>query len=331
MLGQVAVIVGVLCAAGPAVQAKEAPPPKEDAGSWAEQLTRPQPEVRLRAVAALAELGPAAKAAVPILAGTLRKDKDLQVRRAAAVALGQVGPDAAAAVPALTEALADADYDLVSHAARALGHVGPKARAAVPALTRALRSRHTTVCYAAAGALGGIGPQAREAGPELRPLLTSVVPYIAASAAESLWRIDRDPEAIRELIKQVRERTPINDGCWAAEALGNLGPDAAAAVPALREALKVRGSLLPTRAAVALWRIGKHKDGIAVMTARLRDGNSTVRSHAATALGLIGPAAKAAVPALTEALKDTGPWVAPSAAEALERIDPGAAKKAQGK
>ena len=45
-------------------------------------------------------------------------------------------------------------------------------------------------------------------------------------------------------------------------------------------------------------------------------------------MGEIGPDAKAAVPALVKALGDDGQYVARFAGEALQRIDPAAAKKA---
>ena len=60
--------------------------------------------------------------------------------------------------------------------------------------------------------------------------------------------------------------------CSAAEALGQIGPKAEAAVPALAKALQ--------------------------------DKEEKVRQDAAVALGRIGPKAQAAAPALVEALKD---------------------------
>ena len=46
-----------------------------------------------------------------------------------------------------------------------------------------------------------------------------------------------------------------------------------------------------------------------------------VRDHAAKALGQIGPAAKAAVPALTKLVKERDVFSHRSAAEALKKID----------
>jgi hypothetical protein len=75
----------------------------------------------------------------------------------------------------------------------------------------------------------------------------------------------------------------------AAEAMGKIGPDAKAAIPALIAALK--------------------------------DNDKEVRRAATYALSNIGPEAKAAVPALTKALKDKDGNVRVYAAKALEKIN----------
>ena len=53
-------------------------------------------------------------------------------------------------------------------------------------------------------------------------------------------------------------------------------------------------------------------------------GDRVAKEHAAIALGRIGPAAEAAIPALTKALEDDNRWVRDQARKALERIDPDA-------
>jgi HEAT repeat protein len=58
-------------------------------------------DVRRKAAEALAELGPEARLAVPVLIAAL---KDNEVRVQAAVALGAIGPDAKSALPALKTA-----------------------------------------------------------------------------------------------------------------------------------------------------------------------------------------------------------------------------------
>jgi HEAT repeat protein len=170
-------------------------------------------------------------------------------------------------------------------------------------------------------------------------------------AVEALFRLGSAAEAaIPALVQVLRDEEPAR--IKAAEVLGHLGPAAKAAVPALRELLKAVDPEARIQAALALWRIERRtEDTIPVLVDALhnptasrlgstssspsRFGTSTrpivipLCQQAADALGQMGPAARAAVPALTEALKDA--HVAayrPAFALALAKIDPAAAKAA---
>jgi hypothetical protein len=93
--------------------------------------------------------------------------------------------------------------------------------------------------------------------------------------------------AIEKRIEELGSESSYDRFC-AADALGWMGPEAKAAVPALANALK--------------------------------DQDILVRAAAAEALGKMGPAAKAAVPALNEALQDDSEAVRRYAEYALEQI-----------
>jgi HEAT repeat protein len=62
------------------------------------------------------------------------------------------------------------------------------------------------------------------------------------------------------------------------------------------------------------------KEAVPALIAVLKDEDSELRASAATALGGIGPAAKEAVPALSVALKDKDKRVREIAASALRKI-----------
>jgi HEAT repeat protein len=281
---------------------------KEDPERPAKSRSYP---VRSRAADALVKIGPDA---VPALVATL-KDPHYDIQSCAADALGKIGPDA---VPALIAALGESESHTRSCAADALAKMGPAAIEAVPALLAALEDSDTLfVRPKAAKALGNIGPAAVAAVPLLVAALG-----VNSSAVEALGKIGRS--AVRPLVavlKEDRERQNarpgrpassrvrgyldrrsaaknkaglrIPDRAWAAEALGEIGPDAVEAAPAL--------------------------------VAALEDPEVHVRFRAAEALGNIGPAAVEAVPALVTALKDQDTLlVAPSAAQALGKIGPDA-------
>jgi HEAT repeat protein len=307
----------------------------EEVALWIKLLNSDKRPVRFQAMAALGEMGARAKRAVPALMKILQTDKDGAIRVGAATALGQIGPAAKDAVVTLVELLLDEErYDLASTAARSLGMIGPGARSAVPALRRALKSNITSITYNGAWALGEIGEAARVAVPDLLDLLDNVNPDIKATAAVSLWRIEKHADAVPALIKHLDDKNALGRGSVAL-GLAEIGPGAKAAVPALLRASKAddpNDSLTAVRSAYALWKVSKHKEAIPTLIEMLRkDKSGTVRSHAAMWLGFIGGDAKEAIPALTAALKDTGPWVSSSAAAALKKIGPEAAKKTAGR
>ena len=112
----------------------------------------------------------------------------------------------------------------------------------------------------------------------------------------------------------------------AAEALGRLGPGAAAAVPALVRLFSDPDPYVQGRAAEALGRIGR--DAVPALTKALGDRDQTVRWCAAIALSRMGPAARDAAGGLTAALRDVSENVRWCAVVALGGIGAPAAAAA---
>ena len=88
---------------------------------WVDELKRPDPKARKKAVAALGQVGKADPAAIPALAGALA---DADARACAAVlALLKIGPDAKEALPALENLRHDREPTIRDHAGKAIARI----------------------------------------------------------------------------------------------------------------------------------------------------------------------------------------------------------------
>ncbi len=168
---------------------------------WRKELLDPAPGAQTNTVLALSDGG---AEAVPVLIDLLRAGDGpgaTETRLLAALALGHVGAAAEPAVPALTEALADPSPDVRLAAAEALARVGPAAKGAVPGMAALLKEEQPARVVRALKALRRLPGVNHEAIPAFL-------------------------EATRHADAEVREN--------AAEALGECGPAAREALPALR-------------------------------------------------------------------------------------------------
>ena len=186
---------------------------------------------RTMAALTLRDLGVLSLRAAPALRDSLASDSDYQVRYYAAQALGQIAaasPPAAerdAIVVALTKALGDGEPYVRHHAAEALAKYGPAAAAAAPKLAALLKDP--------------------VAAPQAAVALAAINPARAAEAAAALVPFLTHAEA--------------NTRSFAGVALGEIGPAAKLAVPALLKALSapenVQNWVCAESAAFALLRI----------------------------------------------------------------------------
>src|SRR5262249_2792688 len=113
----------------------------------------------------------------------------------------------------------------------------------------------------------------------------------------------------------------------AARALQRIGPEARAAIPALKKALEDDEPLVVRMAITALERIGK--EAVPVLHEALRQRKEVVyRGAIVLALGQLGPAAVETVPTLLAIFKDDEDPLQDFAGEALRRVDPETAEKA---
>jgi HEAT repeat protein len=226
---------------------------------------------------------------------------DPEARGKAAAALGNLGPHAVAAVPALVKALQDDDATVYSKAIFALARAG---KPAVPALIEALKSENSQVREGAAEVLGEIGKDAKTAVPQLKDLLKDNAPHVRVQAAMALYRAEYRPAAMIALLAGAAKQNDTGR-LGAIRSLGKIGPAAKRAVPVLAEALKNKSISVRDFAARALEHIGPGAEkAVPALTVALKDPEALVRMTSVWALDAIGPGAKAAVPALKELTRD---------------------------
>jgi hypothetical protein len=132
---------------------------------------------------------------------------------------------------------------------------------------------------------------------------------------------DIGPEAaaaVQALIRSVERGGYCINGIWA---LGRIGPEAKAAGPLLKAIVRRKTGRQLVYAAEALWRIEQSTTmSIPALIKGLGDFDRQARAEAAEALRQIGEPAKCAVPALTEALRDSEQRVRLNTARALVEI-----------
>lgn len=220
-----------------------------------------------------------AKAVVPALCSVL-KSADPVFRVEAADALASMRADAKVAVPALANALKDSDVVVRRHAARALENIGPDAKDALPAVIAALKDSDAGVRYSCLSALQKMYCETKTVV-TMRCDVKTVVPVLI--------------EALRDPNIQMRTSAAI--------ALGNIGPEAAAATPTLQHVqLNDSDEMVRWDAGVALGKI--HVDSVSYLLPALRSPDSNVRLRAVSALGAMPVELKVGLPLLISALKD---------------------------
>ncbi len=220
-----------------------------------EALGNRNAEMRRFAAYGLRRIGRKAVAAEKALHNGLR-DSDLSARVAAAVAYWSVSGKADDAVRVLRSALQTTDYWAARMwAADALAEIGPAAKAAVPDLMACLKSDTRYVVTSSAKALGKIGPDAAAAVPGLTAQLEDSDYYTRVCIAHALWRINRSDKSLpvlQDTLKNSRDFMAVSE---AAEAIGEMGPQATGSAPLLVPLLKDSDSFVRDAAAKALKQI----------------------------------------------------------------------------
>ncbi|MFF2224889.1 HEAT repeat domain-containing protein [Streptomyces globisporus] len=261
-----------------------------DPGSWVKTWASGPPGL-CSPVKALARLGDAR--AVPALAAALELP---QVAHDVGFAVGHLGATARPLAGALRRRLAEVELDegAYDRASPLLaGLTALRAGEAAPEVLRVLRGapeyRGEWLRTAALRALGSFGPAAREAVPELRALVRRPGTASATEAAEALWAVSGDADAVLPVLIEGLQSDQVHDRRAAAVALGALGPRAAVVAPRLRGLLAHEELWLRVDAAIALWEVsGRTRETVAALLTAWEQ-NRHVRVRVAECLARMGP------------------------------------------
>lgn len=246
-------------------------------------------------------------------------------------------PDIGEEVPGLLAIVEDqrAPWYSRRQAALTLGRIGAPAAEAVPVMIGLIDEHASDVEQSAQlwaiKSLALFGPVAAEAAPALAQLLVDesqpALPRLAA--IEALGRIGpARPEVLPAILNALQagltddataDADRLERAIAAAEMLELFGGNASAAVPSLIRATASRSVLLRRAAANTLGLIGPAADPAvpALVDLVLFDESEEVRDLAARALGRIGPAAE---PSLVQLLRDRDAEVRVRAARAMREL-----------
>lgn len=286
--------------------------------------------LRNRIVHALSYSG---STAVPQLIPIL-SDPSGDARQVAVRALAFIGAEAAPAVLELTKLLQDPDGEVRSAALTALTQMGPNKRQAIPDVIKTLQDdKRRDLWEGAAAVLGSLGSEAVVAVPELNRVLND--PEAGARAREqaavALCRIQNAPEGMAFLIARLEDcrkfwsKNPDAGPRWSLDRTGvafDEDPLPPGVIPLFPEE-----EAEPLPDARNIFRAG--------IAADATDFPSALRIL--KSLGELGLSAKPAAPLIRNLIENPGFWpglemlrpqLVQAASEALARIDPAAAAKA---
>ena len=261
-------------------------------------------EERKAAADSLAATG---KAAVPALVKTL-DSSNATTRAAAAYALNEMGTEAKAATPTLLEVIKDDDELVRALALSALTQVGVESDILLNVLVASIQNESGLVQDVAAESLVNIGG---DAVPALGKLLKNdaVDDLTKATVAKLIGNINKADEvgsdtahSIVPILAETLEDDDSNVRIAAAEALGDFGPLADVAIPALSRSLSGADKNLTQSVISSLLKIGDQ--ATPTLKEQLNSENTLTRLYAADAVWRITEDSKEILPTLVAVLSD---------------------------
>jgi HEAT repeat protein len=249
-------------------------------------------------------LGAIDKADIPVAIKSL-ESADPGERLDALNDLVTLGPDAAPALPVIRKLVSSPDPTLRLHAAMTLARIDPTEAAPLPILIATLADPSPATRRIATQCLARLGPQAHAALDPLLKLVTAPDPdeNVRAAALDAIGRLGprAASTAVPELTKLLRDHQLRRA---AAESLGRIGPAASAALPDLAKAISDADATWQWTAVRAMVLIGGDgaRPAVPFLIDRTQKAPRSRELYQLTwLLGLLGPVARDALPALAVA------------------------------
>ncbi len=282
------------------------------------RLAKESAAFRPKSLAAFESMGEHA-ADYPLALLKLKAKEDTGTRREAARILVRLAPRFKQNPEPLFAGLEDSDDSVRATTLEALAACGAESKTLLAPLTAALADTHPEVAQAACKSLAGMSsePAALVALAEIRVrgaqnvMRNEAGRAVIAAGTRALPALPVLRQALKDKDDSVRE--------WAMQAIENIGPAAADAIPDMLECL-VQFKATRLEAARAMGKFGEKS--VDPLIALLSNSDADVRRHAGFALGFVGAPAIAQTAA---ALSSENADAVEAAIGALERLAPDSA------
>lgn len=305
------------------------------------RLTASDPEIRIAAATAIWRISKRPEPSVAVLLKAMADD-DEDTSSRATWTFQEMGPQADTALLQLTELTSDSRSHVRRNAATALGVLGPGNRSKIEGLLqRMLTDSSGGVQIAAATAIGNVDGSLDEAVRVLSAIVLTkpkdkskkenifAGSSLPSAAAEALGNLKGDAAPATHALAQALSSPYLDVRLASAEALGQIGPAAAAAaIPELAKAMRDTEThsypfahhswCVGDNATTALTRMGAA--AVPVLIEATTDTEPDVRVDAVRALGSLPSASAATVGPLAQALQDEHPLVRIEAAKSLRKL-----------
>lgn len=217
---------------------------------------------RLMAMRGLAQMGPEAKPAVPILKQQLmriRTTDPLELQERLVNVFGQIGPAARCALPDLVR-LSGRDFDLDREIAQTIDRISAKPEdVEIRECIAQMRSKDPSLRLRAAKAVAAHGPKAQSAANELLQLLLDPDGDVRRMAIIALKAVEPDVKHTEAIVRAwVLDLADADDGVRlnAVRQLGKMGPAASAAATSMEKLQNDPSAEVKRAAAEAASRLG---------------------------------------------------------------------------